>query len=265
MSTALGVDADRREKWNHILEHLSGFATQEKDGRTVFRYSEKGTPWWPNNSLGVQHIYPAGAIGLDSDPKLIEIAHNTIDVMGRWKDFNGMSSFFPAAVRVGYDPVVILDQLRRLVTQDMGPNGFVRGNPHAVENCSIVPNTINEMLCMGHQNVLRVFPVWPRENDARFGNLRAQGAFLVSSELSGGQVQYVQLLSEQGRQCTIENPWPGQEVRVYYRDNWCEPVAGDRFTLETAKGEQILLGPKGVSAAELRQRIRRPTPTASSP
>ncbi len=42
-SDALKVDAKRRGKWKHIVKHLSGFATQEKDGVTVFRYTEKGT------------------------------------------------------------------------------------------------------------------------------------------------------------------------------------------------------------------------------
>ena len=101
MSDELGVDADRREKWQHILDHLSSWTTQEMGGKTVFRYTEKGTHWWRNNTLGIQHIYPGNALGLDSDPKWLRVAHNTIAVMQRWIDFNGSNSFFPAAVRVG--------------------------------------------------------------------------------------------------------------------------------------------------------------------
>lgn len=66
--------------------------------------------------------------------------------------------------------------------------------------------------------------------------------FLVSSELRDGDVQYVRLLSEQGRDCTVLNPWPGEKVTVY-REGAGEPevVEGERFTLKTRVGEKLLL------------------------
>ena len=50
--------------------------------------------------------------------------------------------------------------------------------------------------------------------DARFGNLRAVGAFLVCGELKDGQVRHVTILSEKGRECTVQNPWPGKAVTL---------------------------------------------------
>ena len=239
----------RRKTWQHILDHLSEWTTQEREGRTVFRYTEEGTDWWGDNTLGIQHIYPGGAIGLDSDPKWLAVARDTILVMNRWIDFNGSNSFFPAAVRVGHDPEVILEKLRSYV-RNTYPNGFQRNNPHGIENLSTTPNTIDEMLCMSHvpagaapgTQVLRVFPVWPRGRDARFDDLRAWGAFLVSSERRGGEVQYVRILSERGRDCTVVNPWPGAEVRVQREGVLkSELVGGERFTLKTTVGEKLLL------------------------
>ena len=230
-----------RDKWRHILEHLPEWPTQERDDKTVFRYTERGTPWFINNTLGIQHIYPAGAIGLDSETKWLDISRNTIEVMGRWKDGNGMNSFFPAAVRIGYNPETILDKLHKYVTKDAWPNGFAKENLHGIENCSIVPNTINEMLCMSNQDVLRVFPVWPRQRDARFHSLRAQGAFLVSSQLKGGQVQYVRILSERGRPCTLVNPWPGQAASLSRNGDEAQPVRGERFSLSTEAGDVLVL------------------------
>ena len=243
MSVALEMDTQRRIKWNDILDRLSDFPTQEKDGKIVFRYTEKGTPWWPDNTLGIQHIYPAGAIGLDSPPALLETARNTIQVMDRWIDNNGMNSFFPAAVRVGYDPEIVLAKLSAMIKQIGQTNGFIKGNPHGIENCSIVPNTINEMLCMSHGHVLRLFPVWPSDRDARFRNLRAVGAFLVDSELRNGRVRYVRIMSEQGRNCTVQNPWPGEKVLVVRNRVEAETVGGTRFTLLTQKNQEIILTP----------------------
>jgi len=54
------------------------------------------------------------------------------------------------------------------------------------------------MLCMSHRQVLRLFRGWPEKMDARFWNLRAEGAFLVSSSLKGGDVQYVRISQREG-------------------------------------------------------------------
>jgi hypothetical protein len=89
MSEELGLDSDRRPKWRDISARLSAFPLQERGGKTVFRYSEKGTAWVDGNTLGIHHIFPAGAIGLDSAPKLLETSRNTIAAMGRWDDDPG--------------------------------------------------------------------------------------------------------------------------------------------------------------------------------
>ncbi|MCX6877814.1 MAG: hypothetical protein NTW21_28985 [Verrucomicrobia bacterium] len=243
MSRELGVDAGRHPRWQHILEHLSDYPVQQRDGKTVFRYSEKGMDWCWENTLGIQHIYPAAAIGLDSTPKLLEISRDTITALGRWGDQNGMNSFYPAAVRVGYDPDIIWNKLGEVVRTLGAPNGFTRGNPHGIENCSIVPNTINEMMLLSHEGVLRLFRVWPRGHNGRFSHLRARGAFLVSAAITKGVVSPVTVLSERGRDLVIENPWPGRAVVVTRNGRQAETVTGERLKLKTAVGEALALTP----------------------
>jgi len=80
ISRTTGVDADRRERWQHIHEHMSAYPTFEKDGKTIFRLSERGMDWCDGNTLAIQHIYPAGGVGLESDPSLLSVARTTIDV-----------------------------------------------------------------------------------------------------------------------------------------------------------------------------------------
>ncbi|MBO9593933.1 MAG: hypothetical protein J7599_13580 [Niabella sp.] len=238
MSTLLGVDQTLRKGWQGKADSLAGYTLQERDGKMVFRYSEKGTAWWGDNTLGIQHIYPAGAIGLNSDPGLLKVAHNTIDVMRRWKDFNGSNSFFPAAVRVGCNADTILKELR-VYSLHTYPNGFQLNNPHGIENCSTVPNTINEMLCMGHQGILRVFAVWPRNQDAAFTNIRSEGAFLVSSVIENKEVQYVKIYSEQGRTLTLQNPWPGKDLLIRSNKRPGFRRSGNQIIIPTSKGETL--------------------------
>ena len=239
MSEELGVDTGRRAKWRDILGKLSAFPLQERGGKTVFRYSEKGTAWWNDNTLGIQHIFPAGAIGLDSDPRLLGISRNMIDAMGRWTDYNGFSSWYTACARVGYDPHVILRRLRAECDQHSLPNLLLYYGGGGIENCGGFL-AINEMLLQSHEGVLRFFPCWPKDLDARFGTLRARGAFLVSAEFTGGEVAGVRILSEKGRDCTVQNPWPGRRVRLAGRGI----LSGDRFTIKTKPEETLHLAPE---------------------
>ncbi|MBP5486467.1 MAG: hypothetical protein J6Y06_02375 [Bacteroidales bacterium] len=245
MSEFLGVDEDRRQVWKERREHLSAFPLQERDGKKVFRYTEKGVDWWPDNTLGIQHIYPAGQIGLASDPELLDVARNTIEVMGRWLDFNGTNSFFPAAVRVGYPADSILVHLKEYSLHTY-PNGFQSGNPHGTENWSTVPNTINEMLCMGHQDMVRLFPVWPLDADASFHQIRVEGAFLVSASLRGGIVGEVTVESERGRDLSMQNPWEGQEVEINGSDGTQTVCQGPVIRMKTVPGEYTVSVQKSV-------------------
>lgn len=240
LSKELKIDKDKTQKWQHIFDNLSKYPLQERKGKTVFRYTEKGTDWWHNNTLGIQHIYPSGQIGMDSDTELLLIAKNTIDVMQRWIDPNGSNSFFPAAVRIGYNPDTILSKLHKYIDLTY-PNGFQLNNPHGIENFSTVPNTINEMLCMGYSDLIRVFPVWPKKKDATFVNIRTRGAFLVSSELKNGIIQYVKVFSEKGKTCFLENPWVDADVKVLRDNGREEKLKGRNLKIETIAGENVVL------------------------
>lgn len=242
MSALLGVDADKRGRWTFYRDHLSHYPLQERNGKTVFRYAEKGIDWRDDNTLGIQHIYPAGQIGLNSDPELLKVARNTIDEMQRWCDNNGSNSFFPAAVRVGYNPDSILVHLHAYSLHTY-PNGFQLDNPHGIENWSTVPNTINEMLCMGHQDIVRLFPVWPRNLDASFHQIRVEGAFLVSAELKKGKVTSLELVSEKGRDLTLQNPWGRKNIKIESPGMERTFTGGELIKIKTEAGRSYKFSP----------------------
>ncbi|MCX6877883.1 MAG: hypothetical protein NTW21_29330 [Verrucomicrobia bacterium] len=247
MSADLGVDENRRAKWQDICGKLSAYPTQERNGRTVFRYTEKGMDWCNDNTLGIQHIFPAGAIGLDSEPQLLEISRNMIHAMGRWSDGNGFATWYSACARVGHDPKAILAGLRTESDKHSMPNRLLSYGGGGIENCAGF-NAINEMLLQSHDGVLRFFPCWPKDQDARFGSLRTVGAFLVSAEMQNGVVSGVRIVSEKGRDCVVVNPWPGKKATLVRKGgrpgSSAETKQGERFTLETAVNETIELSPE---------------------
>lgn len=263
MSKELGVDADLRPKWEEMASKLAPFPTctvrdlpeqfwpahLPKDEQTlslpIFRYTEKGTAWWKNNTLGIQHIYPGGGIGLGSQPELQERARNQIKVMNRWVDYNGMNSFYVAAARVGYDPNIILAEMRKMFDAMGQPNGMIKGNSHGMEHFSIAPNALQEMLFQSHEGVLRFFPDWPKDQDASFGGLRARGAFVVSSAYRKGSVTSIHLTSEKGRPCSIQNPWPDRSVLLVRKASGSEStLSGETLSFPTSPGEVLELSPK---------------------
>ncbi len=174
-----------------------------------------------------------------SDPKLLEIARNTADALG----FDAHPLFGPVLPRIGYDPAAILEYLRKHCRDHGYPNGYIFSGGGGLENASTVPVTVNEMLLQSHEGVLRLFPVWPKDKDARFGNLRAYGAFLVSSEWSKGRVQALRIESEKGRACTLQNPWPGHAVLLRRNGREGERLSGDTFIFKTVPGERIEVSP----------------------
>jgi hypothetical protein len=247
MSADLGVDENRRAKWQDICGKLSAFPTQERNGKTVFRYTEKGMDWCNDNTLGIQHIFPAGAIGLDSDPKLLEISRNMIHAMGRWSDNNGFPTWYTACARVGHDPKAILAGLRTECDKRSMPNRLLSYGGGGIENCAGF-NALNEMLLQSHEGVIRLFPCWSKEMDAKFGTLRAVGAFLVSAEMRNGVVSGVTIVSEKAKDCTVVNPWPGKKVYLVREGgrpgSSAETKQGESFSFRSAVNETIELRPE---------------------
>ena len=239
MSKELNVDAGQRAAWQNILDHLSAFPTGERNGKTVFLTAE-GSPTTRLEEWGTLAIWPAGQIGLDSDPKLLDIARNTVAGRG----FDGFPLFPPVLARIGYDPPSILKGLREICQTHGYPNAYTFFLGGGVETASTVPATINEMLLQSHEGVLRLFPVWPQGIDAHFSHLRAYGAFLVSGELSKGIVKGLMIESEKGKTCTLQNPWHGKAIILYRNGRAGETLRGDTVTFKTTDGERVAVMPQ---------------------
>lgn len=232
-----GIQSPEREQWQQVLEHLSEFPTMERNGKRVFRLTEDGTDWCDNNSLAIQHIFPAGCVGLGSSPDLLETGRETFRQMERWEDYNAFPTYFPAGARLGIAPEILLSHLNEQIQKHSFPNGFLFFGGGGIECCSGVPCTLNEMLMQSHEGIIRLFPVWDRNRDAAFTTLRAYGAFLVSASVRGGKLGPVTVFSEKGRPCALQVPGAGKlTVRNGNREI---PVSEENgvFRFDTRPGE----------------------------
>ena len=143
---------------------------------------------------------------------------------------------------MGYDPEVIWRELEERIVHRGLPNGYINRNPHGIENLSTVPNTLQEMMLLSHEGILRIFRVWPVKShpNASFERLWAYGAFQVSASLEAGIVGTIQILSRAGRELVLENPWPGEEAEIVHLQTGRREVSGGEYLrAETFPGERL--------------------------
>ena len=117
------------------------------------------------------------------------------------------------------------------------PNCYIWAHGGGIETLSAVPCTINEMMMQSYEGIIRIFPNWDRDMNGSFTNLRAYGAFLVSSSMQGGQIENVTLKSEKGRPCQMQNPWPGHKVKVVKNGKQWKTLKGDILKFKTNEGD----------------------------
>ena len=108
-----------------------------------------------------------------------------------------------------------------------------------------------EMLLQSWGGIVRVFPAVPeRWHDAYFQDLRAEGAFVVSSRLSRGTVAFIDITSEVGGTCRVQNPWPAGAVATDLSQGECTALQGDTLEIPTCRGQRFRLTAAGVQLSD---------------
>ena len=255
VSDFLAVDGERHAQWINILDKLSDYPVGIlKDGRKSLKNMEKGPQNMEIQPSGLNRvsihglILPGGVAGPITDSVfnsmlLTDVEHwsqkqHTPDDWGNTSN-NGVETCYPGAVRVGYPSDEILTNLKKRIEMDVYPNGWIVQGGGGIETFAAVPLTINEMLLQSYEGVIRLFPNWNHQKDASFTNLRAYGAFLITSSLKAGNVQELYIYSEKGRFCKIENPWKDKPVQLVRNGKISDILYGEYFQFPTVSGEKI--------------------------
>ena len=80
--------------------------------------------------------------------------------------------------------------------------------PFTLEGNFAFAQGVNEMLLQSHKNYIEIFPAIPSSwKNVSFNNLRAQGAFLISSEKENGSIDEVRIVSEKGGLLRLKLPF----------------------------------------------------------
>ena len=129
----------------------------------------------------------------------------------------------------------------------------------SVQRLGNVADALHTALCQslpagpGGAPVIRLFPAWPREWDAQF-QLLCRGGFLVGSSIQQGEIEFVEIVSQQGGECRLRNPWQGK-VQLHRNGKRSSQLNGSMLTFETARDERLILWRDGTDPNQFRRSV----------
>jgi alpha-L-fucosidase 2 len=232
----LDADAQLREKWREVRRNLAPYPTVDGPyGKVWLDIVDAPAEHVYNVPVTLSPVFPCEQVGIGRRPEMMETALRTARTV-RLEGGNDLVWQPLARARLG---ILDLDWFKREVRYCRLPNGVANDRTRQIggryrdetntdfmmhmgvwtENLSL-PAVVNECLMQSYTGVIRLFPNARGLGLARFRDLRAAGAFLVSAAWDGKEASKVRIRSEKGGTARVANPWPGRPVKV--RENGAE-------------------------------------------
>ncbi len=285
-SEILDVDAGMRPVWQEFLQNLAPLPTNESVGK---RQAGQPVIWVNTGDAAAARMSPGlvPAAFYDfvtvarADPEIARLARQTYDAANAQASektpVNTLSLQAVHAANLGRADHVrwyIPNQIRRLTPQrdncdyeGDGKTGVLmnrlglREGPGDLEcqRLGRAAHALHSALLQsappspGGDPVIHVFPSWPKDWNAEY-TLLARGAFLITSAMNQGAIQFVEVKSLAGGPCRVANPWPSSTVTIYRNGNAGPDASGDLIEFETAKDEVVVLLPKGTAYPAVRRK-----------
>jgi hypothetical protein len=229
-SSLLGVDEGERRQWGEVRASLAPYPQVSGAAGAVWADVVDAPPEHVYNvPVTLAPVFPGEQVGIGRREAQLPIARRTAETV-RLEGGNDLVYQPLVRARLGMlDVKWFKDQVRYCLL----PNGTAGDRVRQVagryenstdfdfmmrmgvwtENLSL-PAVLNECLIQSYTGTLRLFPNRQHLGRARFQNLRAAGAFLVSAAYDGKAVSAVTLQSERGAPVSLEIPWGKAPVRV---------------------------------------------------
>lgn len=229
-SKTLNTDDGERTRWGEIRAHLAPYPkAQGPFGEVWLDVPGAPTEWVYNVPVTLAPVFPGEQVGIGKGAEHYEIARRTAGTV-RLEGGNDLVYQPLIRARLG---ILDLDWFKREVRYCLLPNGVANDRVRQVggrydestdfdfmmrmgvwtENLSL-PAVLNECMLQSWTGVIRLFPNTRGLGPARFQNLRAVGAFLVSASYDGRKVTSVTIFSEKGSTVRLATPWSDSTLRV---------------------------------------------------
>jgi hypothetical protein len=238
-SEELGVDQDLAAQCRTYKDLMGDYPTAlNGDGEPVIvDWDGCGYKQVPQHNIEVpaSPVFPCDQVTWFSSEAEKELFRRTIRDTTRTGN-NSHIMFNIAKARLSM-PEAVADAKAWAVPRTL-PNGFIQfpwAHGTFMQEMIGLVGLINEFLLQSVDNKIRVFPCWPKDQDARFAGLRAQGGFLVAAEQKSGQVVKLEVISTVGGSLQLLSPWD----RIAVNGEAVTTVEQGLVTLETEPGETL--------------------------
>jgi alpha-L-fucosidase 2 len=261
-STVLNTDAEQRAHWGEVRENLAPYPTVKGPyGEVWLDILNAPAESVYNVPITLAPVFPGEQVGVGRVTKQMEIALRTARTV-RLEGGNDLVYQPLIRARLG---VLDLEWFKREVRYCSLTNGVANDRVRQIggryedatdfdfmmrmgiwtENLAL-PAVLNECMMQSYAGVIHLFPNTQNLGPARFENLRAAGAFLVSATYNGETVSRLTLLSEKGKTVRIAKPWKVDAMKVTrQRDGERTAVRseGEVLAFETTPGEIYRIEP----------------------
>jgi hypothetical protein len=261
-SKVLNLDESERGKWAEVGNNLAPYPkTQGPYGEVWLDVLNAPLEYVYNVPVTLAPVFPGDQVGIGRNEEYLEIAKRTARTI-RLEGGNDLVYQPLIRARLG---MLDLKWFKNEVRYCLLPNGIANDRVRQIdgryhdnldfdfmmrmgvwtENLSL-PAVLNECMLQSFTGTIRLFPNTQGLGQARFRDLRAVGALLLSASYDGKAVSDVTLFSEKGATAKLVNPWPKTQLKLtHVRDN--QPVAvsvkGEIVQFPTQAGERYRLEP----------------------
>lgn len=209
----LGRDHDLAARWRRALALLPDYPTAPDAAGLPVVVDWTGCKFREiqehNITVPAVPVFPGEQVTWFSPDADKELFRNTLR-QTKHRGANSTVMLSVAKARLSMPEAV--SDLRDYYRPHVQPNGMFYWPLHGFylsESVGIAAG-ISEFLLQSVDHTIRVFPCWPKDRDARFAGLRAQGGFLVSAELQSGRVTKVEITPTVGGRLRLVSPWTGR-------------------------------------------------------
>ena len=252
----LKIEDPLMPRWREVVEKLVDFPVDEQG----FMLGAGRRPWAHHRHMShLLMIYPLYLVNAEQAGMAEVLKRSCAQAHGSaGSDGSATLGNLHAMVQTHAGPLaaalgegdMVLEGLQRL-QRELHSNGLwsCSGNPCFESSVSLI-NNIQEMLiqswsdpALAEPGAIRIFPALPSSwQEVEFHDLRAEGAFLVSSRRSGGRTMWIRIRSLAGEPCRVR-PGLSGEIRVEgQRPHRMVQVVPGVYEIDLQKGEEVLLG-----------------------
>jgi len=237
----LGRDRDLADRFEKAIARLPDYPTTKTEPPIVVDV-EDAPPIGYNITVPSVPVFPGDQVTWFSPEPEKKLFRRTIETLK--PGYN--SSMILSIGRARLSMPDTWQWVKRELVFRSRPNGTITLLPgdrcgHFTEQFA-ASMAVSELLLQSVDDILRVFPAWPKEKPARFENLRAQGGFMVSAEQAEGQIKHVTVTSTVGGRLRLLSPWPAIAVArgANAQPTGLEPDARGVVEVETQPGQRLI-------------------------